>query len=684
MLMQLVAANHLALTILTVALGCAVLGLVLMLRGRAQAGTTIVAAGHDQYRSMVETLDDAVVRCDLSGRVTYANPAAARLLGQPDLEGSVFLLGGAGAIKTDDPALHRFDTEMDGGAGPIWISWTEQVVRGPGGAELQFVGRDVTKQRLAATELAEAHLKLEAANQAKSRFLATVSHEMRTPLNGVLGMTGLLMDTSVDPEQRAYLQAIQTSGESLLSLIDGILDFSKIEAGKIDIVKSEFNLRELVEGTVELLAPRAQGKGLEIASSIGFDLPERVEGDAARIRQVLVNLAGNAVKFTEEGGVLVEVDRDEAGHLRFRVEDTGPGIAADRLEAIFEEFEQGEGPATSRHEGSGLGLAISRRLVESMGGTLAAASEPGRGSVFTAALPIACPASGHPSWPAGIASGRVLLIGRGPFELDALARMLRAVGLETQRAADAAYAMELLRMPQPFDIAVIDLAQGDEAARLIAARARAAGVKRIFVLLSPFERRSIGSPIEAGYDGWLVKPVRRRSLLAHLLPGGDQARAAPQPAPRSTKTGAAQLSGPPVLLAEDNPINALLTRRQLERLGIPTVWAKDGLEALQLIEAMWAGQHEPFRGALFDLRMPGLDGRSLTRRVRQFERQAQMRHLPIVALTASAFPEERVDGIEAGFDDFLIKPVDPAQLAEIIGRWPGEAAQSGSSSRAAG
>ena len=380
-------------------------------------------------------------------------------------------------------------------------------------------------------EAAAARERAEAASEAKSRFLATVSHEIRTPLAGILGMADLLGATPLAAEQQSYVEAIRTSGGALASLIDEILDFSRIEAGKLELAAEPFDLVALVEGMVELLAPRAQGKGLEIAASIAADVPRHVVGDGARLRQVLINLAGNAVKFTETGGIGVRVTRAAGGAIRFAVADTGPGIAPERRTAIFEEFEQGDGSASRRHGGSGLGLAISMRIVERMGGRLMLEDAGDQGSIFSfdIALPAVHGAAREAEGPL-LGGRRALIVGRSPFEAPYLGERLAAAGAEVIRAEGPEAALAALERRPPPDIVIVDCALGEPATRQLAGAARAAGVARSLVLFSPFERRAFGQNSLDGFDGWLVKPVRSRSLMARLAgPAQGPARPAGRP-----------------------------------------------------------------------------------------------------------------------------------------------------------
>ncbi len=425
----------------------------------------------ERTKSLLEAQGDLIVRRDGNGRVTYANDAFCNLSGctLEALKGHAAALDvltqGETTILAD--GTRAYDQEIASAAGPRWISWHEVSVRPDGGlhTETQSVGRDVTARVHAERALAEAREKSEAANQAKSRFLAMVSHEIRTPLNGILGMADLLRDTPLTPEQTSYIQAVRTSGDALLSLIEEILDFSKIEAGKLDLDHQPFDLMQLVEATVELLAPRAQGKQIEIASFIDSTLPQEFIGDASRLRQVLLNLAGNAVKFTEHGGVSVVAEPGETpDEVVFSVRDTGIGIAPDAEARIFEEFEQAEGGAARKFGGTGLGLTISRRIIERMEGRLTLTSAPGRGSTFTFAIKLPrVPDAAEVALPK-LAGRRILIAAPTTIEAALVSRQLAAWGAKTSivhRASEATRALN----EKTWDTVIVDGAFGAENGR---------------------------------------------------------------------------------------------------------------------------------------------------------------------------------------------------------------------------
>ena len=518
----------------------------------------------------------------------------------------------------------------------------------------------------------------EAASEAKSRFLATVSHEFRTPLNGIVGMTDMLAETHVTAEQASYLETIRASATALSSLINEILDFSRIEAGKVELVAEPFDLPALVEGVVELLAPRAQDKGLEIASTVAPDLPRIVIGDAGRLRQVLLNLGGNAVKFTRDGGVGLRVEAGRPGLIRFTVADTGPGVPYARRQAIFQDFEQADGSSSRQHEGTGLGLAISRRLIGLMGGELRLENSGAEGSVFAFEVALA-PGEVEISRVASsdLTGRRALIVAANPFGADFLGERLAVFGADVRRANGAAEGLKILdeeRNP-PLDMVIVDCALGESATQELAAAARRAGVAQSLVLFSPFERRAFGDAVTKDFDGWLVKPVRLESLRARL--DRKPTVVATRQADAQLFPGEQKLAGRRFLLAEDNDVNALLVIRRLTRLGADVVRAHDGLEAVRLAESSIGGDDPPFDAILMDVRMPELDGLAAVGRIREVEARHSGKRNFVIALTANAFDDDRRAATEAGMDAFLTKPVDfDVLIATVESNRPGSMSKS--------
>lgn len=625
-----------------------------------------VTESEERHRSLIEAQGDLIVRRTPDGRITYANRAYAALLGTSPAA----LIGTTEApivqanslIEMRGDGTRLFDERMaDVGGEERWISWAESHVPMPDGPHLtQRVGRDVTSRVASEQQLDEALAHANSANEAKSRFLATVSHEFRTPLNGIIGMADLLTDTRLDAEQTTYVCALRTSGHALLSLIEEILDFAKVEAGRTTLSDEPFDLVALTEGVVELLAPKAHDKGLSLATLADPALPSLLMGDPDRVRQILINLVGNAVKFTEEGGVGVRLGWQD-GVARVIVEDTGPGIPADRLSAIFDEFEQADETTARTHGGSGLGLAIVKRLLPLMGGEIAVDSQPGKGSRFTVTLSLKVAEAASEVVIPNLRGLSVLMVSDAPFEAAYLAEIAGLTGAVIRQTGDPADAQGLL-LSHPVDVLMVDLSIGAERARELAILARAADVGRRIIILSPFERRSFGAPAAAGFDAFLVKPVRRRSLLAQLHDRGQPAGT--EATSLAPDNAGEMIERPRVLLAEDNEINALLARRTLEKLGADPVWARNGQEAVDLMMAALAGETPPFALGVFDVRMPIMAGLRAARIIRDEESaMAVMHRLPLIAVTANVSPEDRQAAMAAGFDDCLPKPLVRDQLA---------------------
>ena len=620
-------------------------------------------------RRLFESQGDLIVLRDAEGRITFVNDAYCALAGMPreTLIGSRFALRvleqGDTALEPNGTRVH--DQRVEGPLGARWIAWREGLVRNDAGgpAEMQSVGRDVTDRTESERALTEARDQADAASRAKSRFLAMASHEIRTPLNGIIGMSGLLMDTPLTPEQTTYVKAVKTSGDALLALIEELLDYSKIEAGKIDLEHRPFALSGMIEDITELLAPRAEAKKIEIAAYVDDRLPREVIGDAARLRQVLLNLAGNAIKFTSTGGVALVVEPGIwPNEVSFQVRDTGIGILPEARDRIFREFEQADDKIARSYGGTGLGLSISDRIVKRMGGRIALESEPGAGSTFEVSVPLAAAEGDQNSFATPDLAGQsIMLVSPQSIEASLTARRLQRWGGQTCMVSEVGIA-EALLPERSWHTVLIDHALGlaeieriDEAARLHAAQ-------RI-VMFTPATRQEMQPSGNSALTGYLVKPLRAASLAARLMAAPEVAAPSLEPAIDADETPAAK--GLSILVAEDNQINALLIRSLLGRLGHHAVITTNGEEALESwLSAKSAGT--PYDLVLMDIQMPQLNGIETTKRMRSLEVGEPGHRTPILALTANTLVEDRYACFEAGMDGFLIKPLDREKLAEAL------------------
>jgi PAS domain S-box-containing protein len=644
-----------------------------------------------RYRDLTDKSQGFIWIHDFDGRLLTVNPAAAQALGytpdemvgrrisefvndevQPRVQGYLKYM----REKPDLKGTVRMRTRD--GQERIWSFSNSRYCEGDEPIWVLANAQDITRLKQTEAELGRARDAAVESARLKSEFLANMSHEIRTPLNGVIGMTDLLLGTDLTPEQREYSEMTRASADSLLTIVNDILDFSKIEAGMLAFESLDFGLRNLVESTIEMFAEPAKRKKIELATLVYSDVTDALKGDPGRLRQVLTNLLGNAVKFTLAGEVTVRVTRESETEdrtvIRFTISDTGIGIAPEQQARLFQPFMQADGSTARRFGGTGLGLAISKQLVERMSGTMGVESELGVGSTFwfTATLEKQPAVAGAGARDVSLEGLRVLIVDDNETNRTVVRHYVSAWGMRPEEAQGGAEALAMLRDAREagdaFDLAILDLMMpgmtGFELARMIKIDASIAGVR--LVLMPSFGKRGHATDArEAGISAYLVKPVRQAELYECLRAVvSDRAGAVAAPARLVTRHSLAETSRRPrqrILIAEDNLVNQKVLMAQVSKLGYRADLVNNGEEALAAM-----GRYG-YALVLMDCQMPRMDGYTATREIRS--REGSSRHTPIIAITANALYGEREKCTAAGMDDYLSKPVKHDDLRSIIERW---------------
>ncbi|MEO6260555.1 MAG: PAS domain S-box protein [Thermoanaerobaculia bacterium] len=649
-------------------------------------------SSREEYRHLVESATDIMYSCDPYGSLTYINPTVRKVLGYSEEE-----LLGKHFLNSIDPGYHdaamafyraQFDSRAPNtyyeipviakNGERVWLGQNVQtLVEDQWVIGFQAVARDISGRKKMEEELAQARDAAVESARVKSEFLANVSHEIRTPMNGVIGMADLLVSSAMTAEQRDYAQTIRHSAESLLGIVDDILDLSKIEAGKLVIHEMEFDLDDLVDQITDVFAERAVAKGLRFRGIIYPDVHRQVRGDAPRIRQVLVNLIGNAIKFTAAGDVTLSVMQDadspDAVTLWFLVNDTGIGISPDDQERLFTPFVQVDGTTTRRFGGTGLGLAISKQLALLLGGRIGVASVAGEGSTFWFTAPVAKDhRQAAPPKRAALVGLRALLVDGDEMNRLMVRRHLTSCGMEVSEASGEDEALEALRtaaLSQPFDLAVVEmqLPRSDGLALTRAIRAEDYDViaRTPVVLLTVIGRRKSDSDSfrASGVSTFVMKPVRQSQLATAIASVIDQKPLVAKSAEVMERNAASVAASrrPRILVVEDNVVNQKVALGQLRHLGYDADVVGSGTEAIRVARD---GSYDLI---LLDCQMPDIDGYDVAQAIRGIE--SGERRMPIVAMTAHAMEGERERCIAAGMDDYLAKPVSTSRLAETMSRW---------------
>jgi PAS domain S-box-containing protein len=635
---------------------------------------------------------EAIWTRDLEGRITSWNAGASAMFGY----GADEVIGNSVAIS-----LHAAPAEEEAGMERVkkGDSFTyESRAMTKGGSEIDVqcavapltdennrvvgeicVAHDVTERNRAETELRAARTAADSANQAKSTFLARMSHEIRTPMNGVLGMTELLIESGLNATQRAFAETVQRSGKSLLSIINDILDFSKIEAGKLELERLDFDIRQSMEDTIEMLAERAQSKGLELTCVLPVDLVSRIHGDPLRLGQVITNLVGNAIKFTEKGEIVVSAlcveDAERSLTLRFQISDTGAGISVEAQSRIFENFSQADGSTTRKYGGTGLGLAISKQLVEMMGGQLRIESTLGVGSIFWFELRFdKSEQQLNFDWILHnkVEGVRALIVENNATTRCLLHAQISSWHMNSRTAESAEDALDMLKQAAargvPYDVVIIDKGIGGIGALALAKAIKsdaAIAVARLIMLIPIGPHVDLREARYAGVQMCLTKPVRQSALydcLVTVMSGASKAYIASRAEEKETEV-VRRFNRGRLLLAEDNTVNQQVALAILEIEGYAVTLATNGLEA---VAAFSSGT---FDAILMDCHMPEMDGFEATRRIREMEKLRKLKRTPVIALTANAMQQDRDECLIADMDDHLSKPYTRVQMRTMLELW---------------
>ncbi|WP_274423638.1 response regulator [Chelativorans sp. YIM 93263] len=638
------------------------------------------AAQHSERRFLAlhDALGDLVLHRDREGRILYANRVFCELMEttQDELVGETLPQLGIeidhvpDSRFTEGDALEFKDVSIAGKGGLRWFSWTEFLMpeRDGEAATRWSIAREITGRKRTETALVNARERAEQASIAKSRFLATVSHEIRTPMNGIMGMATLLADTRLSDEQRTYVGAISTSASALLALIEDLLDYSKIEAGRLELELQAVSVRELVENIVELMAARAFTKNIGLGCHIAPDVPETITTDPGRLRQIMLNLVGNAIKFTDEGGVLVMVRNAEIKGepaVAFKVVDTGPGLDQSAIARIFQEFEQADTSSTRRHGGTGLGLAISRRLASALGGEISVESAPGEGAAFSITTP-AGETEGASEAPLALKGWDVAIITPHAVEGEALAMTVREHGGKARIFDSEKSAAALLRRRKNgFDALLVDASlENDRGDLLKNLRRQGLSAAQALTLIAPTDRGRLTTFRANGYGIFLARPVRGRTLLRMLLNDrlSPPERAKPETRPAKKGSAPAEAAGMRVLVAEDNEINAMLARAALTRAGYRVRVVPDGRAAVDALTHP-VREHDI---VLMDLHMPVMDGLDAISNIRRYEEEIGLPPIPILVLSADGQEKTRHSVLSHGASGFIAKPLDPDRLLSAV------------------